>query len=226
MSTRPTAFEGRLKAELVAIAADRAQSGGGAELVARSPARRLRIPLAVGLAAVVAAGLIALPVMGDQGGSSAAYALSRSDDGSIVVNLYNPDGIAGVERELRALGIPVAVVPEKPQAQCPAVAGGFDGPVGLITDERGVITGVSQEQLFGFRKGGDGGLVLTINARTLPAGHTLVLVDPVRPRLTYVGAGSMPTERVPSCLPDFSVADAPTLSLDVPGKGAEGGVSK
>ncbi|MFD5146878.1 hypothetical protein [Streptomyces sp. NPDC058401] len=226
MSTRPTAFEERLKAELVAIAADRAESGGEPELVARSAVRRLRIPLAVGLAAVVAAGLIALPVMGDQGGGSAAYAVSRSDDGTIVVDLYNPEGISGVERELRALGIPVAVVPEKPEAECPMVAGGFDGPVGLITDERGVIVGESQEQLFGFRKGGGGGLVLTINARTLPAGHTLVLVDPVRPRLTYVGAGSIPTERVPSCVPDFTITDAPTIDMDAPRKGAGGGAQK
>lgn len=226
MSTRPTAFEERLKAELVAIAADRAELDGRADFAVRSRARRFRIPLAVGLAATVAAGLIALPVMGDQGGSSAAYALSKSDDGTIIVNLYNPDGISGVERELRALGIPVAVVPEKPEEECPAVPGGFDGPVGLITDERGLIVGASPEQLFGFRKGGGGGLILTINSRTLPVGHTLVLVDPVQPRLTYVSAGSMPTERVPSCIPDFTTVDAPTIELSVPQKGEGGGAAK
>lgn len=212
MSTRPTAFEERLKAELVAIAADRAQAGAGAEadgradFAARFPARRLRIPLAVGLAATVAGALIALPVMGEEGGTSAAYALSKSDDGTIVVNLFNPDGISGVERELRELGVTVAVVPEKPVAECGEQGGGFDGPVGLITDERGLIVGASPEQLFGFRKGG-GGLVLTINSRTLPAGHTLVLVKPLKPILTYVGAGSMPAERVPSCIPDYFSGD-------------------
>lgn len=228
MSNRPTAFEERLKAELVAIAAERAELDGRADFAVGSPARRFRIPIAVGLAATAAVASIALPVMGDQGGTSAAYAVSRSDDGTITVNLYNPEGISGVERELRGLGIPVAVVPEKPVEECPAVpGGGFDGPVGLITDERGLIVGVSQEQLFGFKKGGGGELVLTINSRTLPVGHTLVLVKPVKPRLTYVGAGSMPTERVPSCIPDFTRADDPEIGLDVlQGGTTEGGAPR
>ncbi|MFJ7267687.1 hypothetical protein ACIQV3_13715 [Streptomyces sp. NPDC099050] len=65
MSTRPTAFEERLKTELVAIVADRAESGGGVDLLAGRPARRPRIPMAAGTAARVmkvvraGAGLIA-----------------------------------------------------------------------------------------------------------------------------------------------------------------------
>ncbi|MCX4781038.1 hypothetical protein [Streptomyces sp. NBC_01264] len=69
MSNRPTAFEERLKTELVAIAADRAESAGGADLVAARTARRPRIPKAAGPVATAArvrraaravAGLVAL----------------------------------------------------------------------------------------------------------------------------------------------------------------------
>ncbi|MER5764840.1 hypothetical protein [Streptomyces sp. NPDC002082] len=216
MSTRPTAFEERLKAELVAIAADRAELDGRADFAVRPPARRLRIPLAVGLAATAAVGLIALPVMGDQGGTSAAYALSKRDDGTIVVRLFNPEGISGVERELRELGVPVAVVPQKPVAECSEPGGGADGPVGHVVDENGVTVSVSDEQLFGFTR--DGELVLTVNERTLPAGHVVLLMKPIKPLLKWVSAVSIAPERVPSCIAMYPGGDeeVPTGPVVVP----------
>ncbi|MFF1411029.1 hypothetical protein ACFVX6_14760 [Streptomyces sp. NPDC058289] len=199
MRTRPTAFEERLKAELVAIAADRVESEGGVDLGARSPARRLRIPLAVGLAATAAVGLIALPVMGDQGGTSAAYALTRSDDGTITVKLFNSEGLPGLERELRGLGVPVVVIQRKPLAECDAPGGGFDGPV--WNKERqawdpyeDVLDAKADEPL------------LRINSETVKPGHTLVLVRPVKPTGGMnggMGFGTMETSKLPSCIPDF-----------------------
>lgn len=201
MSTRPTAFEGRLKAELVAIAADRVELDGRADFAARSPARRLRIPLAVGLAATAAVGLIALPVMGGQGGGSAAYALTKGEDGTITVKLFNSEGVPGLERELRGLGVPVVVIQRKPAAECDAPGGGFDGPV--WNEERqawepyeDVLDAQADEP------------VLKINSRTVRPGHTLVLVRPVKPSGGAgnggMGFGTMETSRLPSCIPDFS----------------------
>ncbi|MDD9378863.1 hypothetical protein M8Z33_19800 [Streptomyces sp. ZAF1911] len=200
MSTRPTAFEARLKAELVAIAADRAELDGRADFAVRSSARRFRIPLAVGLAAA-AVGLLALPVMGDQGGGSAAYALTKGEDGTITVKLFNAEGVPGLERELRGLGVPVAVIQRKPAAECDAPGGGFDGPV--WNEERqawepyeDVLDAKADEP------------VLKINSRTVKPGHTLVLVRPVTPSGDVasggMGFGTMETSRLPSCIPDFS----------------------
>ncbi|MFE4259395.1 hypothetical protein [Streptomyces sp. NPDC056883] len=223
MSTRPTAFEERLKAELVAIAADREESGGGVGLITRPPARRLRIPLAVGLAAAAAAGLIALPVMGDQGGSSAAYALSKSDDGTIVVRLFNSEGLPGLERELRRLGVPVAVIQQKPVAECDAPGGGFDGPV--WNEERQAWEPF--EDVLDTRADEP---VLRINSETVKPGHTLVLVRPVKPSSDpmndHMGFGTMETSRLPSCIPDYTSALDPKLVLDAPREGAAGGTPK
>ncbi|MBT2448215.1 hypothetical protein J7F03_14215 [Streptomyces sp. ISL-43] len=200
MSSRPSAFEERLKAELVAIAAEgaQAQAETKAGFAVRSPARRLRMPLAVGLAASAAAALIALPVMGDEGGTSAAYALTKGEDGTITVKLFNPEGLPGLERELRGLGVPVVVVDQKPVAECDATGGGFDGPV--MTPD-----GKSWEPYEDVLASNGDEPVLKINSKTVKPGHTLVLVRPMTPSRKGSGAGfgTMETSRVPSCIPAF-----------------------
>ncbi|WP_327304569.1 hypothetical protein OG730_14105 [Streptomyces sp. NBC_01298] len=90
MSSRPTAFEARLKTELVAIAADRAASGGGLELVAGRPARRPRIPMAVGTAA---------RVMGVAGAAGAAGMLKAVRAAGGLIALRKPEGLKGLPQE-------------------------------------------------------------------------------------------------------------------------------
>ncbi|MER7464505.1 hypothetical protein [Streptomyces sp. NPDC097981] len=182
MNTRPTRFEERLKEELLAIAADRGRIEEQADFAVRSPARRFRMPLAVGVAAA-AAGLLALPVVGDDGGSSPAYALTKGSDGTITVKMFKPDGLPGLERELRALGVSFTRVPVKPASECSEwPPGGFDAADGLLTTE------------------GDGPL-LKINSKTLPVGHTLVFT--MSGKGPWRGSfGSLRTSLVPSCIPD------------------------
>ncbi|MFF1342501.1 hypothetical protein ACFVYT_32265 [Streptomyces sp. NPDC058290] len=184
MNSRPTRFEERLKEELLAIAADRSRIEEQVDFAVRSPARRFRMPLALGVAAAAAAGLlVALPVVGDDGGSAPAYALTKSSDGTITVKLFNPEGLPGLERELRALGVSITRVPVKPAGECSEwPPGGFDEANGLLTSE------------------GDGPL-LKINSTTLPAGHTLVFT--MYEKGPWRGSfGSLRTSLVPSCIPD------------------------
>ncbi|MEV0413136.1 hypothetical protein AB0I68_20655 [Streptomyces sp. NPDC050448] len=183
MNSRPTRFEERLKEELLAIAADRSRIEEQVDFTVRSPVRRFRMPLAVGVAAAAAVALLALPVVGEDGGSSPAYALTKSGDGTITVKLFNPEGLPGLERELRALGVGIARIPVKPASECSEwPPGGFDQADGLVTSE------------------GDGAL-LKINSKTLPAGHTLVFaMSEKSPRRGSFG--SLRTSLVPSCIPE------------------------
>ncbi|MET9887665.1 hypothetical protein ABZZ20_31935 [Streptomyces sp. NPDC006430] len=200
MNNRPTAFEERLKAELVAIVAEQGDEDR-IDFAVRSPARRFRMPLAMGVAAAAATALLALPVVGDDGGTQAAYALSKGSDGTITVKLFNPEGLPGLERELHGWGVSVTVVDIKPVAECHASGGGFDGPLGLIQDERGIIVGHDgRTELISYEKAE---LVLKINSATLPEGHTLVLGKPGKPTLTTLRVGAIRTSLVPSCLPEY-----------------------
>ncbi|MFE9636816.1 hypothetical protein [Streptomyces sp. NPDC006463] len=192
MTSRPSAFEQRLKAELLVRMTD--QPAPVPAPYRRSAARRYRIPLALGAVAAAAAGLIALPVLGDSGGSSPAhaYTLTRADDGSILVELFQPDGLPGLEAELRGLGVSVAMVYGKPKSECPtdmlAMGPAFDDPKEplLSTNEKG--------------------FVLRINARTVPPGHTLVLEMPSETRLARLpeamGFGVHESSRIPPCVPE------------------------
>ncbi|TDU75653.1 hypothetical protein [Streptomyces sp. KS 21] len=185
MNSRPTRFEERLKEELLAIAADRSRIEEQTDFTVRSPARRFRMPLALGVAAAAAAGLlVALPVVGDDGGGAPAYALTKSSDGTITVKLFNPGGLPGLERELRTLGVSFTRIPVKPANECSEwPPGGFDEANGLLTSE------------------GDGPL-LKINSTTLPAGHTLVFT--MHEKGPWRGSfGSLRTSLVPSCIPDI-----------------------
>ncbi|MFE6845999.1 hypothetical protein [Streptomyces sp. NPDC057686] len=192
MNSRPTRFEERLKQELLAIAADRSRIEEQVDFSVRSPARRFRMPLAVGVTAAAAAAglLVALPVLGDDGGPSAAYAVSKGNDGTITVRLFHPEGMPGLERELRALGVSVALVPRIPAAQCTEwPAGGFDSAEGLLSSD-------------------GSGFVLKINSATLPPGRTLVL-GRSRAHPEAVSFGSLKTSLVPSCLPEYPDPPAP-----------------
>ncbi|UUU43066.1 hypothetical protein [Streptomyces sp. NBC_00162] len=189
MSNRPIAFEQRLKAELLVRMPDRPAPGPAP--VRRSPARRYRLSLALGAVAATAAGLIALPVLGDSGGASPAhaYTLTRADDGSILVELFHPDGLPGLERELRGLGFSVAMVYGKPKSECPTYAGAaIDVPGEPLTSAN------------------ENGIVLRINAKTLPAGHTLILEMPSETRLARhpgaMGFGVVEASKVPPCVPE------------------------
>ncbi|MFD6890883.1 hypothetical protein [Streptomyces sp. NPDC059957] len=198
MSSRPNAFEERLKAELMAIAADQPPAAAPS----RSTARRYRIPMALGAVAAAVAGLVALPVLGDGGGTSPAYAVSRNDDGTISVHIFHPDGVDGTARELRELGITVAVVPRKPSEQCPS----------SVAYPQGLTPGEGGGEFAGAR---DESAQMMITPETVPPGHTLVVSTPVDASDVHpVGFGAVETSKVPSCVPVYAdPAQAPKRTL-------------
>ncbi|MGW6706749.1 hypothetical protein ACWGDE_17910, partial [Streptomyces sp. NPDC054956] len=199
MSSRPSAFEERLKAELMAVAAEMPPAAAPV----RSHARRYRIPLALGAVAATVAGLVALPVLGEDGGSSPAYAVSKEADGTIWVRIYHPDGVDGTVRELRELGVAVAAVPRRPSEQCPA-SEAF--PAGLTPGERGGRPAGAM----------DASAQMLITPETVPPGHTLVLSTPADAADIHgIGFGAVETAKVPACIPVY--ADPAKAPVRTPG---------
>ncbi|WP_030730514.1 hypothetical protein [Streptomyces sp. NRRL S-237] len=189
MSSRPSAFEERLKAELLAIAAD---GPSAAAPPVRSRTKRYRIPLVLAGVTAAVAGMVVLPVVGDGGGASPAYAVSRDADGTIRVHIYHADGVDGTVRELRELGVPIAVLPRRPSEQCPATEA---YPAGLTPGEGG-----------GQRAGTtDESAQMQITPKTVPPGHTLVLSTPVDASDGHgIGFGAVETAKLPSCIPVYA----------------------
>lgn len=120
---QPTAFKQRLGDELAALEAslNPAHITSPAPVRTRPapPLRRLRLLLAVGAVAAGAAGAVALPaaVSGEHGGS-AAYAVSPQRDGTVLVQLLRPDGLPGLIRDLRALGVNAQGLHASPRGRC------------------------------------------------------------------------------------------------------------
>ncbi|MFJ9645427.1 hypothetical protein ACWEPM_34965 [Streptomyces sp. NPDC004244] len=205
MTSRPTAFEEKLKAALLARMPE-----APAPAPARSFARRYGIPLAVAVATAVAAGLVvALPGAGRDGSlpaqvstnptpmvpppptGSAATAVpsppvptgsatssvspvpTRDSSGSITVDMPRHSQIPGLVEQLRALGVPVVLMPKKPRSECPHWSGGYRGPQYLP----GTTTHDPDSELR--QREGDR-TVLKINSKTVPPGYTLVFGWPDR----------------------------------------------
>src|SRR5207245_1314118 len=104
MST-PTGFKKRLGAELSAMAADPVPAPVPAT---RAPARRrVRLTVAVATAAVAAA--VAVPVLSGSG-SSPAYAVTKQSDGSLMLYLNRHDGLSGLQKQLRRMGVRAAAL--------------------------------------------------------------------------------------------------------------------
>ncbi|MBQ0951207.1 hypothetical protein [Streptomyces sp. RK76] len=96
----PTAFKDRLASELSAMATTTAPAP-----VAAAPVRRLRVPLmAAGVATAAAAAAVILPSVSGSG-ASPAYAVTEEDDGSVIVDLNRPEGLPGLQKQLKELGI-------------------------------------------------------------------------------------------------------------------------
>ncbi|MFZ3496216.1 hypothetical protein ACODT5_23875 [Streptomyces sp. 5.8] len=204
-SSRPRAFEGRLKAELMTLAAERVPAAAPV----RSPARRYRIPIALGAVAAAVAGLVSLPVLGEDGGASPAYGVSREANGDIWVQIYRPEGVQGTVDELRALGVPATAVPRRPSEQCPATEA---FPVGLTPGEGG---GQPAGEM-------DASAHMLITPGTVPPGHTLVLSTPVDAADIHgIGFGAVETAKVPTCVPVYSdPSKAPVRKLSPQEKAA------
>ncbi|MEV4192236.1 hypothetical protein [Streptomyces toxytricini] len=209
MTSRPHAFEDRLKAALMARL-----PAQPAPAPARSIAKRYGIPLAVASATVVTAGLVALPALGSpgagnadnapatapSGATSAAPGVGRSSDGSLLVVLPTTESLPGVVEELRKQGVKVAVVDKKPVSECAHPGGGYLGP--------GTSPYDPNEPLLSPGGPAADGPNLRINDRSVPPGHTLVFTKPYRPTKALVGVGVIPDAKVPPCERDYGYPDA------------------
>ncbi|MGW0753128.1 hypothetical protein [Streptomyces sp. NPDC002587] len=206
MSSRPRAFEEQLKAALLARLPE-----PPAPAPVRSFARRYGIPLAVGVATAAVVALVAVPGSGGRDGSLPAHPAPATSvapreplverDGTIVIAMPKWAEVPETVRKLQAVGARVAMVQKKPPAECSNPGGGYLGPrfvPGTGTETLDLDT----EPL----RGRGDGMRLTINAKTVPDGHTLVIGRTVRPmiRLSDVSAGVIETAKVPSCEIDYS----------------------
>ncbi|MFE6838259.1 hypothetical protein ACFVFI_25920 [Streptomyces sp. NPDC057705] len=199
MTTRPSGFEDRLKAALLA----RFPQEAPAPAPARSFARRYGIPLAVGIATAAVVAVMTLTGHGGGNGSLPARPApsptpSRApkepvveSDGTIVVALPGYDEVEATVERLRAMGVRVAFVQKKPLSECSHSEGGYVAGTG--TDGFDIEAEV-------LRGRGDG-QVLRINSKTVPEGHTLVLSKMPRRMLhrSSVGTGVKETAKVTPC---------------------------
>jgi hypothetical protein len=154
----PAMFEDRLLDELrTVVAAQPAPES-------RTRPRRLRLAFATGAVAATAAGVIVL-----NGGDSAApaYAVERQPDGSVTVQIRSLRDAAGLQRKLRAAGIP-AVVDYAPMGKM------CRGPRGRPAAQ----PGGARESISGsIREGGSTSFTITRNS--VRPGQTLVVMSSV-----------------------------------------------
>ena len=172
---RPGGFEDRLLGELRMVVAERASDAG-------RPSGRPRGHLARGGRRFALAGAAAVVVVlvgmsgllvhyGD--GAPPAYAVTRNMDGSVTVEVRSLRDAAGLQRALRAAGIPAVVRYAPPGKTCRR---------GWFTPAGGHGTGFS-------RVGGKNGVVHFTIRRRIPPGDTLVITTsggtPSRSRAVY-----------------------------------------
>ncbi|MFD4870897.1 hypothetical protein [Streptomyces sp. NPDC058412] len=205
MSTRPSGFEDRLKAALLARLPEEAP----APAPARSFARRYGIPLAVGIAtaAVVAVMTLAgdsggngsLPSVGPTGSPSPsatdAPEIKKDPDGSLRFKLPEQRQVPALAARLKELGVQVALVPKRPPSQCDSE---------LYGGVRGFDPMDDPEARIGQQ--GDDGFFLKVNAKTVPPGYALAFAwaehYPLGDRAFSFNV--VEKARVPSCTIDNS----------------------
>jgi hypothetical protein len=101
-------YQERLLTELRALAEHNAVQSPPEPASKRGVARRPKLVLA-GIAGGVCVASAAIALTGGDGGGSTAYAVESHDDGSVTVEISRLEDAAGLERQLRAAGVPAEV---------------------------------------------------------------------------------------------------------------------
>lgn len=197
----PTQFEDRLLAELRQVVATRP------EPAAVSPPRRAPRPrLLAGAATATAAAAAVVAVAASGGGASPAYAVDRQADGSVTVTISSLRDADGLERKLRAAGVP-AVVDYTPEGKM------CRSPRGKLTRDGKLTIGASVRD--------DGPASFTV-PRDLGAGRTLVIQASVGEHFDGVGVDVVEGAVAPCTLVDApapSSEAAPVGSVEAAGGG-------
>ena len=153
--------------------------------------RRVRRPvwLATGAAGAVAAVTAAVMAFGSAP-ASAAYSVTRHDNGTVTVAVSRPSGLAGANMTLHAMGARVVVVPVRPG--CPPIAS-LPRPRPAPHPSVSVAARVSKNghRSVTVKVWGKGGI---------PKGDTMVLAFSNGPGHESVGAGGIITGHAPRCV--------------------------
>ncbi|MFG2992030.1 hypothetical protein ACGFZK_22555 [Streptomyces sp. NPDC048257] len=195
MSTRPSGFENRLKAALLARLPEVTPAP------APTRARRYGIPLAVGIATAVVVAVMALPGSTHHGSRPAdgptkrpanEPEIKKDPDGSLRFKMPEHDQIPSLVDQLKARGVSVALVPMRPRSQCSELGGGYRGPQ---ADREAEVLQHNDDEF-----------VLKVNAKTVPPGHTLTIrwSDYYPLGEQGFGFGVVESSKVPSCSIDYS----------------------
>jgi hypothetical protein len=158
----------------------------------RPPAsRRVRRPvwLATGAAGTVAAVTAAVMALGSAP-ASAAYSVTRHDNGTVTVSVSRPSGVTGANVTLHAMGARVVVVPVRPG--CPSL-GSLPRPRPAPHPAVSVGSRVSKNghRSVTVKVWGKGGI---------PKGDTLLLAFSDGPGHDAMGAGGVITGHAPHCV--------------------------
>ncbi|MET9959930.1 hypothetical protein ABZ128_12850 [Streptomyces sp. NPDC006326] len=192
MSARPSGFEDRLKAALLARLPEEPPA-----TPTRSFARRYGIPLAVGVATAAVVAVMALPGSSRHDtrpadGSAGAPEIRKDADGSLRFRMPEPGEIPALVEALKKLGVPAVLVPRRPPSQCSEHGGGYRGPQADRDAE------VLQHSADGFD--------FKVDAKTVPPGYSLTFDWAEYYPLGGEGIsfGVIETSKVPSCAIDYS----------------------
>ncbi|MET9694459.1 hypothetical protein ABZY81_39650 [Streptomyces sp. NPDC006514] len=217
MNSRPSGFEDRLKAALLARLPEAVPAPP-----ARSFARRYGIPLAVGVATATVVAVMtltgsshtgSLPAGTPSRSASDAPKITKEPDGSLRFDPPRQEQLPALADRLKELGVPTVVPPLLPELECKAVKGWVRSP------KDDPAAGVSH---------GDDGRTLKVNPKAVPPGHTLVLTwayfQPWWEEKQGLAFGVLPNEWVPYCSVDFREAylkekemGRPTRTPSLPG---------
>ncbi|MFE2171003.1 hypothetical protein ACFXB3_38970 [Streptomyces sp. NPDC059447] len=200
MSSRPHAFEERLKAALLARLPETAPAP------APTRARRYGIPLAVGVATAVVVAVMALPGSTRTGGlpaggptgapgpsATGAPEIKKDPDGSLRFEVPEQDRVTALVDALKKLGVAASLVPMRPPSQCP------EGDLFVLAPEGHSVAEFLQPTGHGFE--------VKIHAKTAPPGYSILFTwaeyYPLGDHRVRLSVSE--SSRIPPCSVDYSV---------------------
>jgi hypothetical protein len=164
--------------------------GGGPAAGSSRGRRRLRAMRRPGWLATGAAGLAAAATAAAMtlGGGAPAYTVSRGADGTVLVSVSKPSGVAGANAALQRLHVRVRVVPVRPG--CPSIS---SLPHPRMVHHPTVSVSAGKPQ------GGHRPVTVKVQGKGIPPGATMLLAFSTHGR-TSLGGGGWITGPVPSCV--------------------------
>lgn len=127
-------FEDKLLTELREVVAERA-----ATPIDGRRKRPKRVLIGIAACLTLAAGTaVAVPMLGGEQATSPAYAVTTQADGKVRVRIYNFTDAAGLEKRLRAAGVPADVTIRPPGKICRRT------PAPVIHDVRGAVLNTAE----------------------------------------------------------------------------------